>query len=238
MAYNTAPVMIRILLVDNAQLILALRGSFLKRSDCQLSTATHGEEALGKAAREKPDAIVLDGAIGEWGLGCCRSLKSDPALRSIPVVLLASETDSPACTEAGADAIVSKPVDSGRLVRALRRLVAAPLRGSARRPLSARVSYYRASGERAEERTGYLRNLGVGGAFVKTRELLEPGEVVQIIFDLPGESRRTIRASAEVVRAVKPRRDSHLIPGMGLSFRTVGSRDQAAITSYVEEGTG
>jgi CheY-like chemotaxis protein/Tfp pilus assembly protein PilZ len=237
MAYNTAPVMITILVLDDAQLILALHGSFLQRSDCRLSTATDRDEALEKAGRERPDLIILDGASGKWGLGCCRSLKADPALHSIPVVLLGAETDTSACADAGADAIVLKPVDRGRLVRALRGLVEVPLRGSVRRPLSTRVVYYRAGEDRSEERTGYLKDLGAGGAFVKTRERLEPGEIVQLIFDLPGESAITIRASGEVVRAVKPQRDSHLIPGVGLSFRAVGSRDHAAITSFAGKGT-
>ena len=236
MAYNTAPVMTTILVLDDARLILALHGSFLQRSECRLSTATDRDEALDKAGRERPDLIILDGGSGEWGIGCCRSVKADPALRSIPVVLLAAETDTSACANAGADAIVPKPVDRGRLVRTLRGLVAVPLRSSVRRPLSTRVSYYRAGEERSEERTGYLKDLGAGGAFIKTRELLEPGEMVQLIFDLPGESRPTIRTSGEVVRAVKPQRDSHLIPGVGVSFRAVGSRDHAEITNFVREG--
>ena len=79
--------MTKILLVDDARLVLELERSFLKRSGCDLATATTGAEALEKARILRPDLILLDADLpGTDGVACCRSIKSDPDLSATPVV--------------------------------------------------------------------------------------------------------------------------------------------------------
>ena len=67
--------MTKILLVDDARLVLELERSFLKRSGCDIATATTGEEALEKARSLRPDLILLDADLpGMDGVRCCRSI--------------------------------------------------------------------------------------------------------------------------------------------------------------------
>jgi len=71
----------------------------------------------------RPGIILLDlGMPGVGGLGLLRELKSDPALRGIPVVVLTAsrhERDLEAAYELGVAGYVVKPIDFDGFVRAV-----------------------------------------------------------------------------------------------------------------------
>jgi CheY-like chemotaxis protein len=88
--------------------------------------AADGEEALALAAREKPDAILLDVMMpGMDGPHTLQRLKADPATASIPVIVL---TASPSSSEVdalralGAAGVVRKPFDPMQLAKEVQRL--------------------------------------------------------------------------------------------------------------------
>jgi len=59
------------------------------KEDFSVVTAGTGEEALAKAREVHPDIIVADVAMPRGnGYELCQVLKSDPALRHVPVLLL------------------------------------------------------------------------------------------------------------------------------------------------------
>src|SRR5262245_5118018 len=74
-------------------------------------------------AQLRPGIILLDlGMPGIGGLGLLRELKSDPALRGIPVVVLTAsrhERDLEAAYELGVAGYVVKPIDFDGFVRAV-----------------------------------------------------------------------------------------------------------------------
>lgn len=76
--------------------------------------AADGIEALEAVTAQEPDLVLLDIDMPRMdGLTVCARLKSDPNLRLIPVVLLAthSERDLSLGLEAGADDFLTKPYD-------------------------------------------------------------------------------------------------------------------------------
>jgi len=81
-------------------------------------------EEAGSAPR--PSIILLDLNLpGTDGRDVLREIKSDPALRNIPVIVLttsASESDINKCYEAGANSYVQKPVGIGGFVEAITRI--------------------------------------------------------------------------------------------------------------------
>jgi hypothetical protein len=93
---------------------------------CSVSNA---EEALallrgtGGAARVRPGIILLDlGLSGTGGLEFLQELKSDPALRGIPVVVLSASRhgrDLEAAYRLGVAGYVVKPMDFEGFVRAV-----------------------------------------------------------------------------------------------------------------------
>jgi CheY-like chemotaxis protein len=105
----------KILLVDDTKLFLELEKNFLKFSSAHVLTACNGMEALDIIRKEKPDLVFMDLHMPQMdGAACCAALKADPALRSIPVIMVTSagkEEDIKLCTEAGCDDFLTKPVD-------------------------------------------------------------------------------------------------------------------------------
>ncbi len=83
--------MARVLAVDDQQLNLELLAAYLSGTGCDLVLANNGFEALAAIAAGRPDLVLLDVVMpGMDGFEVCRRIKSDPANRLLPVVLVTS----------------------------------------------------------------------------------------------------------------------------------------------------
>ncbi|MBI4968454.1 MAG: PAS domain S-box protein [Rhodospirillales bacterium] len=89
-----------------------------------LATLPNAELALDMAARTRPDLILIDINLpGMNGLEAVRHLKSDPATRAIPVIVLSADATPRTIREAlavGCQDYLTKPVDVARLRAAIR----------------------------------------------------------------------------------------------------------------------
>jgi CheY-like chemotaxis protein len=219
--------MTRILLVDDAELMLGIERTFLKRTGSELLTAQSGEDALLKVRRHRPDLVLLDANMhGMSGLTCCRELKADPALQGLPVVLVGSALDHDRCVEAGGDGFVAKPVTRLRLLEAVRRFLPVSERSEDRVQVAVKVDYAR----EGAEGLGFTRDLSSAGMFLKTRDRFEAGQMVDLTFTLPVSGGRPLRAGAEVVRGGAG--------GIGAAFRRLAARDRLEISRFVREHAG
>jgi len=103
----------KILVVDDEVDLLNMAKIFLESKGYEVITATNGDEALEKAASEKPDAVILDILMPRKnGLEVCMALKANPATASIPIILssvLGRDEDRAKGLAAGADAYLTKP---------------------------------------------------------------------------------------------------------------------------------
>ena len=104
----------RILVVDDQPTIAGLMSQLLTMSGYDVVTAPGANEAEAEVRRQAPDLILSDVKMpGKSGYEFCRDLKSDPATRLIPFVLITGLTDSSDKVrgiEAGADDFLNKPV--------------------------------------------------------------------------------------------------------------------------------
>jgi two-component system cell cycle response regulator len=63
--------------------------------DCVFCEAGNGEEGLAAAATEKPDLIILDITMPVMdGCAMLGKLRADPALKSVPVIMLTAESSA------------------------------------------------------------------------------------------------------------------------------------------------
>ncbi|MBE0647015.1 MAG: response regulator [Bacteroidales bacterium] len=90
--------------------------------------ATNGRKGIALAMMENPDVILLEiGMTGMDGFEVCRQLKDDNTLSMIPVVFLTSlKTDRNSvikALEAGAEVLLSKPIDEMHMVTLLHSMV-------------------------------------------------------------------------------------------------------------------
>lgn len=107
----------------NAKALAAL----LAREPYRLEFASDGPQAVEKALRLLPDAILLDVMMpGLDGFEVCRKLRLDPRLSEVPILMVTALDDRESRLrglEAGADDFLSKPVDSLELRARLRTTV-------------------------------------------------------------------------------------------------------------------
>lgn len=110
----------RILVIEDDPDIVELLRYNLERESFEVTSALTGTEGLAQLRRERPDLLILDLMLPEIsGFELCRQLRSDPALRDLPVIMLTArseEADVIAGIELGADDYITKPFSPRELV--------------------------------------------------------------------------------------------------------------------------
>ena len=112
---------IRVLIVDDDDGIRRTLASALGRSGFDVSTANDGDPAMRIAEVATPDIVVVDYNMPTGGLQVVRALKQRHG-SDIYVAVLTGEDDAMTrncCREAGADAVLIKPIALGELRRVL-----------------------------------------------------------------------------------------------------------------------
>ncbi len=82
----------KLLTVDDSKTVRMIVRKAFKGYDCEILEAGNGVEGLAVASKEMPDLILLDVTMPVMdGVEMLTKLKSDPALKSIPVMMLTAE---------------------------------------------------------------------------------------------------------------------------------------------------
>jgi CheY-like chemotaxis protein/signal transduction histidine kinase len=113
-----------ILVVDDDPLIHQLLSSELEKEGFAVMLALDGVEALSVARARRPKAIVLDVLLPKVsGWSVLTSIKSDPALAAIPVILISVEEQRARGFSLGACEYLVKPFEAEQLVSIVGRLM-------------------------------------------------------------------------------------------------------------------
>ncbi len=129
-----------LLLADDSVTIQKVVGISFANEDIEITTVDNGRDAVAKARALRPDIILADVVMpGMSGYEVCETVKADPNLRHIPVLLLTGTFeafDQARATAVGAAGHVAKPFEAQTLVDRVKQLLAtAPApRASAPRP--------------------------------------------------------------------------------------------------------
>lgn len=225
----------KILLADDADLILKLERIFLRRKSFHLLVARDARQLKQILDQETPDLIFLDLALPEMGGDeCCRRIKNDPRLQTVPVVILADgrEEDVRRCREAGCDQILTRPIDRNHLSVLLRRLLDLPCRQPPRYEASLYVAY---GFDRSTLFPGESLNISTGGVLIETRHLLPVETRVFMEIVLPGAA-APIRCSGRVAWLNRPVWiQGDRLPGeMGVEFIDLSPGDKDSLQTYLQ----
>jgi DNA-binding response OmpR family regulator len=118
-----------ILVVDDEPEIVKMVQKIMEARGHRVTVARDGQEALDAVGRDRPDLVILDLNLPKiTGFEVCKRLKTDPATRAIPVVMLTAAyvtvEDAARGIGEGADEYVVKPFLREVLVHNVERLLA------------------------------------------------------------------------------------------------------------------
>lgn len=118
----------RILIVDDDLDSLKLIGLMLQRQGYEITVASSGAQALGKAQSEEPNLIILDIMMPDMdGYEVCRRLRQNPVTEPIPIIMFTAKSavdDKVAGFEAGADDYLTKPTHPAELASRVKAVLA------------------------------------------------------------------------------------------------------------------
>ncbi len=221
-----------ILVIDDAAMFRDLESFVLSRSG-HIVTAKTGEEGLAAARRERPAVAVVDLELPQMtGDAVCKEIKNDPRLAETAVILVtfrASADDHARAVRAGADDILSKPIDQRQLVLSVDRFLQIPMLRSVRRASVQVPVAVHANGKTLQ---GTSRDISRGGMFVEIDQAIPEGTEVDLEFQLPDTS-EAVSPSADVIGIRTSFSQSQ--PGVALRFLRVNRKTADLIESFVRE---
>lgn len=116
------------MICDDDTLVIELVQFRLEAKGFQVAIAEDGEEALRKASDIRPSLIVLDAMMPKLdGFNVLSALKSDDALKDIPVIMLTArkgDKDIVSALEKGAEDYMVKPFIPDELIARVSRILA------------------------------------------------------------------------------------------------------------------
>lgn len=226
----------KILLVDDADFFLEVEKGFLRQTPAEILIAKNGREALEAAARHCPALIFMDVQMPLMdGLTCLRRLKADPKLRSIPVVMVFApgrDMNEKVCLEAGADAILLKPLVKRDFLELGRRFLFHIDRREKRVSYQALVTLHL----QGEDIHCSTEDLSVRGAYINCRHILEQDERMRVTMVLPGTGGAVLKCRGQVAWLNQgfPRPMLELPQGFGIEFQEIDRKMGQVLLEIVE----
>jgi two-component system, sensor histidine kinase RpfC len=172
---GTAATPLRILVADDNPTNREVIGRILERGGHAVTLVNDGEQALDAFERDTPNLVILDRNMpGMGGVEALQALRLMTRGRErVPVIMLSADVTPEAKREAlavGADAFLSKPIETLRLLDEIQAL--APAKAAAQRKGEARVSLYPAASAAAPavinaDTLQHLEELGSSVAFIE-----------------------------------------------------------------------
>ncbi len=115
----------QILIVDDNEDSCQIFTHLLTKEGYEVTLARDGKDGLQKMAQSRPDLVLLDVMLpGMNGFEVCRTIKSSPSFRAIPILIISAGID-PAIQEqslnVGAEELLSKPIRGHDLLSKIRK---------------------------------------------------------------------------------------------------------------------
>jgi CheY-like chemotaxis protein len=122
--------MSKVLLVEDDTTMISLLETLLEIDGYEVAAFRGREDILDMVRREKPDLVLLDVNLKNFGIqdrdgfDVLRAIRADDDLKSIGVVMSSGMNYQRECDEAGADGFVMKPYMPDDLLDLIRETIA------------------------------------------------------------------------------------------------------------------
>lgn len=114
----------KILIIDDDEMVLLLLREMLDEREYEVITAKDGYEGIAAYGSEQPDLVLLDVHIpGLNGCQVARDIKAIPCDRFVPIIFISSSDDAVElahCIDEGGDDLIPKPFNWNILEAKLR----------------------------------------------------------------------------------------------------------------------
>lgn len=193
--------LIQVLIAEDNRLQAKVLQDRLVNAGYAVRVAINGRLALEMAQQERPDIIVSDIEMPEMtGHELCREIKNDPALKTVPLILLSTLSEPEDIIrglDCGADNYVTKPYRMAYLIQRMQSLLQTPLGGEDEDVLELEVTL---AGTKYKVRSGrqQVLNLLVStfeNAVEKNQELLRYNEDLTIAKEKMAKWNRELEAA-------------------------------------------
>lgn len=221
--------MIKILLIEDIEHYIEIQRGTLTRSNFEVLAAQNAPEAIRIARRERPRLVILDLEMAERAGGDLLNLvRSEPALQSVPVLLISARQEAEnVAQEHGFAAVLRKPVEPKVLLEVITKLLNLDRRVEIRILVVASMP----EGQKIMKRIGRSVDLSESGMLAEFPRPLPEGSIVDLRFFLPGQKEGlTIRA--EVARCASRTEDAH---DAGLRFTDIEPADKARLQAFLAQ---
>ncbi|HLF27159.1 MAG TPA: GAF domain-containing protein [Anaerolineae bacterium] len=224
-----------LLVVDDDPFVRDLMQRFLSKEGFQVMCAASGEEGLQLARERRPDVITLDVMMpGLDGWAVLSTLKSDPDMADIPVVMVTIVDDKNRGYALGASDYITKPVDRERLIGVLQKYrcehLSCPILIVDDDPAIREVL------RRMLEHEGWAVNEAENGRIGLERMVEQRPDLILLDLMMPEMD------GFEFVAALRRREDWRSIPVVVVTAKDLTVEDRLRLSGYVEKiiqkGTG
>ena len=111
----------RILVVEDQADSRQIIRDMLAATDFEITEVENGEQALAAIGKQRPDLILMEIQLPIMdGYEATRRIKTDPALRSIPIIAVTSYVEEQKARAAGCDEYVPEPYSPRQLLAKIR----------------------------------------------------------------------------------------------------------------------
>jgi CheY-like chemotaxis protein len=232
-----SPNNLKILLVDDVDFFRVVMRDYFKRTPATILTASSGQEAVEMALSERPDLVYMDVNMpGMSGIEACRVIKSNPALKDIPVLLVFTPGRDSTVREVEAsdcDGYLAKPFGREEFLNLGHRYLFNIERRERRVPCQMTVEFtvndtvYRGRGI----------DISLHGLYVEFRAEIPPARRLKASFLLPTVSPRTIEVTGRIawINQGLPRSNMTLPQGFGIEILSIDMDSVDIIRTYLEK---
>lgn len=225
---------LKILLADDAKFFIAIEKQFLRKTPAQVIEAHSADEAIALMRLERPALVVMAYSLRpEGGIACCKAIKGDPELKSIPVIMVCDKGDSDQvanCKLAGCSGVVVKPLDQHDFLQVGRQFLPA-----IREPRQTCLHQIEFLWQGALEKCKSL-DLSSGGLFADSQTDIPIGTALELELVLPDPQAPVLQLNGEVAwlnRRPKPIKP-HYPVGFGVRFTGLTSEQKAILGRLIK----
>jgi len=171
-------------------------GTLFGRGSIDLYPAGSAEKILDLHRQIKADLIITEFSIPVMGgVRLCSSIRSEPGLKDVSLIIYCDDNRAfqAACRDAGANAVIQKPVDAFELFSKISELIAIPQRKDMRVLL--RISMAGRQQDASFTATSY--NISISGMLLETKRELSKGDKITCSFNV---AHSEVNAQCTIVR--------------------------------------